>query len=166
MSDSLWPTWTAAPQASLSFTISLSSLKLMSIDSVIPSKYLILCCPLLPLPSIFPRIRVFSFESALYIRWPKYWSLCFNITPSNEYSRFIYFRVDWSFLNLYPPFSHENLNSWFHLPICWNHLINCFFQDYISLFTNSLWCWLWKKLETEITNKWYKIQDLYYIEQL
>ena len=139
--------------------------QLMSIESVILSNHLILCCPLLPLPSIFPSIRVFSFESALYIRWPKYWSFWFNITPSNEYAGFISFRVDWSFPNLHSPFSHE-INSWFHFPICWNHLINCFSQDYISLLTNSVWCWLGKKLETEIANKWYKIQGLYYIQQL
>ena len=84
--------WTAAPQASLSIIISQSSLKLMSIESVIPSKHLILCCSLLLPPSIFPSIRVFSSESAHLIRWPKYWS--FSISPSNEYSEmiaFIYF---------------------------------------------------------------------------
>ena len=67
----------------------------MSIESVMPSKHLILCCPLLLLPSIFPSIRVFSTESALRIRWPKYWSFSFNISPSNEYSGLIYFRMDW-----------------------------------------------------------------------
>ena len=77
--------WTAAHQASLSFTISLSLLKLMSIESVMPSNHLILCCPLLLLPSIFPSIWVFSSESALCIRWPNYWSLSFSISPSNEY---------------------------------------------------------------------------------
>jgi len=87
--------WTAACQASLSFTISQSLLKLMSIESVIPSNHLILCCPfLLPL-SIFPSIRVFSNESALCIRFPKYWSFSFSISPSNEYSGLIYFRIDW-----------------------------------------------------------------------
>ena len=84
--------WTAARQASLSITNSGSSLKLMSIESVIPSNHLILCCPLL-LPSIFPSIRVFSNESVLHIRWPKYWS--FNFIPSNEYSGLISFRIDW-----------------------------------------------------------------------
>ena len=78
--------WTAACQASLSITNSQSLLKLMSTESVMPSSYLILCRPLLFLPSIFPRIRVFSNESALHIRWPKYWSFCFNISPSNEHS--------------------------------------------------------------------------------
>ena len=79
-------TWTAARQASLSITNSQSLLKLMSIESVMPSNHLILCHPLLLPPSIFPSIRVFSNESALCIRWPKYWSFSFNISPSNEYS--------------------------------------------------------------------------------
>ena len=78
--------WTAAHQASLSITNSLSLLKLMSIKSVMPSNHLILCCPLLLLPSIFPSIRVFSNDSVLHIRWPKYWSFSFSISPSNEYS--------------------------------------------------------------------------------
>ena len=87
--------WTAAHQASLSFTISWSLLKLMSIESVMPSNHLILCCALLLLPSIFPSIRVFSNESALHIRWPKYWSISFSISPSDEYSRLLSFRIDW-----------------------------------------------------------------------
>ena len=87
--------WTAALQASLSFTISWSLLKLMSIESVIPSNHLILCCPFLLLPSIFPRIRVFLNESALHIRWPNYWSFSFSISLSNEYSGLISFRMDW-----------------------------------------------------------------------
>ena len=87
--------WTAACQASLSFIISQSLLKLMSIESVMPSNHLILCRSLLLLPSIFPSIRVFSNESALHIRWPKYWSFSFNISPSNEHSRLISFRMDW-----------------------------------------------------------------------
>ena len=87
--------WTAACQASLSITISQSLLKLMSIESVMPSNHLILCCPLLLLPSIFPSIRVFSNESDLLIRWPKYWSFSFNISPFNEYSGLISFRMDW-----------------------------------------------------------------------
>ena len=93
VSDSATP-WTAACQASLSFTISQSLLKLMSIESVMPSKHLILCCPLLLPPSIFPGLRVFSNESALQIRWPKYWSFSFSISPSNEYSGLISFRID------------------------------------------------------------------------
>ena len=87
--------WTAARQASLSFTISWSLLKFMSIESVMPSNYLILCHPLLLLPSIFPSIRVFSNESVLHIRWPKYWSFSFRICPSNENSGLISFRFDW-----------------------------------------------------------------------
>ena len=87
--------WTAACQASLSITNSQSLLKLMSIESVMPSSHLILCRPLLLPPSIFPSIRVFSSESALRIRWPKYWSFSFSISPSNEYSGPISFRMDW-----------------------------------------------------------------------
>ena len=87
--------WTAACQASLSFTNSWSQLKLMSIESVMPSNHLILCCPLLLPPSVFLSIRVFSNESALHIRWPKYWSFSFSISPSNEYSGLISFRMDW-----------------------------------------------------------------------
>ena len=87
--------WTAARQDSLSITNSWRLLKLMSIESVIPSNHLILCRPLLLLPSIFPSIRVFSSESVLCIRWPKYWSFSCNISPSNEYSGLISFRMDW-----------------------------------------------------------------------
>jgi len=87
--------WTAARQAPLSITNSWSLLKLMSIKSVMPSNHLILCCPLLLLPSIFPSIRVFSNESPLHIRWPKYWSFSFNISPSNEHPGLISFRMDW-----------------------------------------------------------------------
>ena len=87
--------WTAACQASLSITNSQSLPKLMSIESVMPSNHLILCHPLLLLPSIFPSIRVFSNESALHIRWPKYWSFSFSISPSNEHPGLISFRMDW-----------------------------------------------------------------------
>ena len=87
--------WTAARQASLSITNSRTLLKLMSIESVMTSNHLILCCPLLLPPSIFPSIRVFSNESALCIRWPKYWSFSFNISPSNEHTGLISFRMDW-----------------------------------------------------------------------
>ena len=87
--------WTAAGQASLSVTNSQSLLKLMPIESVMPSNHLILCCPLLLPPSIFPSIRVFSNESALCVRWLKYWSFSFSISPSNEYSGLISFRIDW-----------------------------------------------------------------------
>ena len=87
--------WTAALQASLSITNSRSLLKLKSIESVIPSNYLILCHPPLLLPSIFPSIRIFSNESVLCIRWPKYWNFSFSISLSNEYSGLISFRIDW-----------------------------------------------------------------------
>ena len=88
-------TWTAERQASLSITNSRSLFTLMSIELVMPFNHLILCCPLLLLPSIFPSIRVFSNESVLYIRWPKYWSFSFSISPSNEYSGLISLRIDW-----------------------------------------------------------------------
>ena len=87
--------WIAARQASVSITNSWSSPKLMSIESVMPSNHLILCHPLLLLPSIFPSIRVFSNESALRMRWPMYWSFSFNISPSNEHPGLISFRMDW-----------------------------------------------------------------------
>ena len=87
--------WAVARQASLSFTVSWSLLKLMSIDSVMPSSHLILCHPLLLPPSIFLSIRVFSNESVLHMRWPKYWSFSFSVGPSNEYSGLISFRIDW-----------------------------------------------------------------------
>ena len=91
--------WTAAHQASLSITSSRSSLKPVSIVLVMPPNHLILCCPLLLPPSIFPSIRVFSNESVLHIRWPKYWSFSFSISPSNEYSGLISFRIS-SWLDL------------------------------------------------------------------
>ena len=87
--------WTSARQASLFITNFRSLLKLMSIESVMPSNHLILCCPLLLLPSTFPSIRVLSNESVLCIRWPNYWSFSFSISPSNEYSGLISFRMDW-----------------------------------------------------------------------
>ena len=87
--------WTAAHQAFLSITNSQGLLKFMSIESVMPSNHLILCCPLLLPPSIFPSIRVFSNELVLCIRWPKYWSFSLSISPSNEYSGLISFRMDW-----------------------------------------------------------------------
>src|SRR5574341_885480 len=87
--------WTAACQASLSITNSRSLLRLTSIESVVPSNRLILCRPLLLMPSIFPSIRIFSNESVLHIRWPKCWSFSFSISPSNEYSGLISFRMDW-----------------------------------------------------------------------
>ena len=131
MSDSVTP-WTAARQASLSITNSLSLSKLMSIESVIDSNHLILYCPLLLLPSIFPSIRVFSSESALYIRWPKYWS--FSISPSDEYSGLNSFRIDWFDLlavqgTLKSLFQHhslkasilliENIKTFDYKDLCW-----------------------------------------------
>ena len=99
MSDFVTP-WTAEHQASLSFTNSQSLFKLTSIESVMPSNHLVLCCPLLLLFSIFPSIRVFSNELALQIRWPKYWSFSFSISPSNEYSGLISFRTETSLISL------------------------------------------------------------------
>ena len=94
MSDSVTP-WTATHQASLSFTNSRSLLKLLSVESVMPPNPLILCRPLLLLPSIFLSIRVFSNESILHLRWPSYWSFSLSISPSSEYSSLISFRMDW-----------------------------------------------------------------------
>ena len=88
-------TWTTASQASLFFTISWTLLQLMSIESLMSPNHLILCCPFLLLPSIFPSVRVFSNESALRIRWPKYWRFSFSISSSNKYSGLISFRMDW-----------------------------------------------------------------------
>ena len=108
--------WTVARQAPLSFTISRSLLKPMSIELVMPPNHLILCRPLLLLSSIFPSIRVFSNELALCTRWPNYWSFSFSISPSNEYSGLISFRVDWFDLlavqrTLESFLQHENINS-------------------------------------------------------
>ena len=105
--------WTAARQASLSITNSQSLLKLMFIELVMPSNHLILCCPLLLLPSIFPSIGVFSNASVLRIRWPKYWSFSFSISPSNEYSGLISFRMDWliSLLSKRPSRVFSNTSS-------------------------------------------------------
>ena len=100
--------WTAAHQTSLSITNSRGLPTLMSIESVMPSNHLIFCRPLLLLPSIFPSIRVFSNESALQIRWPKYWSFSFSINPSNEYLGFVSFRIDWFDLLAVPRDSQES----------------------------------------------------------
>ena len=102
--------WTTAHQASLSFATSQSLLKLMSIESVMLSNHLILCCPLLLLPSIFPSISVFSNESVLHIRWPKYWSFSFSFSPSKEYSGLISFRIDWCLLVVNYPAAY--LGNW------------------------------------------------------
>ena len=103
--------WTAACQASLSFTISWSLLKLMSFESMMPSNHLILCHPLL-LPLIFPSIRVFSNELVIHVRWPKYWSFSFSISPSSEYSGLISFRIDWFDFLAVP--RHYDLNASVH----------------------------------------------------
>ena len=116
--------WTAAHQASLPITNSQSLLKLMSIESVMPSNHLILCCPLLLLPSIFPRIRVFSNESALHIRWPKDWSFSLSISPSSEYSGLTSFRMDWLDHQVHPgccTFCELGTNAWQHVSISYHH---------------------------------------------
>ena len=128
--------WIAACQASLSFTISQSLLKLMSIESMIPSKHLILCRPLLLLPSIFPSIRVFSNELVLHIRWPKYWSLIISL--SNEYSGLISFRINWFDLLAV----QETLKIFSSLTV----LKHQFFSAYPSLwFSSHIHIWLLEK---------------------
>ena len=120
--------WTATNQASLSFTLSWSLLKLMSIESVMPSSHLILCHPLLLLPPIPPSIRIFSNESALHIMWPQYWSFSFSISPSNEYSGLISFRIDWfdafavqgTLKSLLPHHNWKASNLW-HSPYSWSN---------------------------------------------
>ena len=118
----VWPfamPWTAARQASLSTTNFLSLLKLMSIMSVMPSNHHTLCHPLLLMPSIFPRIRVFSNESDLRIRWPNYWSFSFSINPSNEYSGLISFKIGW--ISLQP----KGLSRVFSNPMVQKHQFFC-----------------------------------------
>ena len=128
--------WTAACQASLTITNSRSLPKLMSIESVMPSNHLILCRPLL-LPSIFPSIRVFSNESALHIRWQKYWSFSFSISLSNEYSGLISFRMDW--LDLLAV--QGTLKSLLQTTVQKHQ----FFCAQLSLWSNSdIYTWLWK----------------------
>ena len=121
--------WIAVRQVSLSITNSWGLLKLRSIELVMPSNYLILCCPLLLLPSIFPSIRVFSSESVLHIRWPKYWSFSFSISPSSEYSGLISLRMDW--LDL---FAVKGLSSIFSNNTIQKHQ---FFGTQLSLQSNS-----------------------------
>ena len=137
--------WTAALQASLYFTISRSLLKLISIESVMPSNRLILCCPLL-LSSIFPSIRVFSSESALCIRWPKHWSFSFSISPSNAYSGLISFKIDWFDLHsvqgtLKSFLQHHNSKALSAPPsllssshFCTFHVVICFFFSLFLFF--------------------------------
>ena len=121
--------WTTAHQASLTITNSRSLLKLMSIQLVMPSNHLILCHPLLLLPSIFPSIRVFSNEFVFQIRWPKYWSFSFSISPSNEYSGLISFRMDW--LDLLAV--QETLKSLLQHHSSRSSILRCF----LSLWSNS-----------------------------
>ena len=121
--------WIAACQASLSITNSQSSLKLMSIESVMPSSHLILCCPLLLLPPIPPSIRVFSNESTLRMRWPKYWSFSFSSIPSNEHPGLISFRMDW--LDLLAV--QGTLKSLLHLNL--THILLLFYHYWVE---NSL----------------------------
>ena len=115
--------WTSARQASLSFTISRSLLKLLSIDSVMESNHHVLCHPLLLLPSIFPSIRVFSNELTLPIRWPKYWSFSFSISPSNEYSGMISFRIDW--------FDLQYLFLWVIMKVKWQYAYETIITGFI-----------------------------------
>ena len=121
--------WPAACQNSLFFTVSWSLLKLTSIESVVPSNHLILCRPLLLLPSVIPSIRVFSNESALPIRWPKYWSFSFSMSPSNEYAGLISFRMDW--LDL---LSVQETLKILSSTTIWKHQ---FFCAQLSLWSNS-----------------------------
>ena len=133
----MWLKHTHTHQAYLSFTISQSLLKLMSIELVMPSNHLILCHPLL-LPSIFPTIRVLSNESVLHIRWPKYWSFSFSISPSNEYSALIYFRMDWVDL-----LAVRGLKRVFSNTTVQKHQ---FFSAQLSLYSNShIHTWLVEK---------------------
>ena len=141
--------WTAARQDSLSFAISWSLLKLMSIESVISSNHLILCHSLLLLPSIFTSIRVFSNESALRIRWPKYWSFSFGISLSNEYSGFISFRIDWlDLLAIQGTLKHilQHHISKHYMLYTWN-LYNVIYQ-YISI-KLSLKKWMGRESKKE-----------------
>ena len=129
MSNSLQPSCTAPCQASLSFTISWNLLKLVSIESMMPSNHFILCCPLLLLPSTFPSIRIYSNELALCIRRPKYWSVSFSISPFNEYSGLISFRIDWFDLLLC-----KGLAKIFSRTIVWKHQF--FDAKYLAWFFN------------------------------
>jgi len=126
--------WTAACQAALSITNSWSLLKLMSIELVMPSNHFILCCSLLLPPSIFPIIKVFSNESVLHIRWPKYWSFSFSISPSNEYAGLISFRIDWSDLTGLISLLSKGLSRVFSNTIVQKHQ---FFGTQLSLWSNS-----------------------------
>ena len=149
--------WTAACQASLSITNSQNLLKLMSMELVMPSNHLILCCPLLFLPSIFPSIRVSSNESVLHIRWSKNWTFSFSISPSNEYSGLISFRIDWSDLlaiqgtldSLLQHHSSKSINS---SMTCWKistELMPFFFIIYWAIYHNSPMSIAWQHVIEE-----------------
>ena len=127
--------WTAAHQASLSITNSWSLLKLIFIESVMPSNHLILCRPLLLPPSIFPSFRVFSKESVLHIRWPKYWRFSSNISPPNEYSRLISFRIDWFDLLLLG----VSIQEWYRLPLFLPEALAVFLRINTYQFVVCLW---------------------------
>ena len=147
-SDSVTPR-TAAQQASLSFTISQSLLKLMSTESVMPSNHLILSCPLL-LPSGFPSIGVFSNELALHIRWPKHWSFSFSISFPNEYSGFISFRIDW-FDILAVQGTLKNLQYYsLSMTSCWNRVSFLFFPPCHSTY--------WVALSNSCSNVFFPIR--------
>ena len=127
--------WIKARQASLSITNSWSSPKPMSIEPVMPSNNLIFCCPILLSPSIFPSIRVFSNESALHIRWPKYWNFSFNISPSNEHSGLISFRMDWLVLlavqgSLKGLLQHHRMSTWNESSLI--NVLGLWTQDYLN----------------------------------
>ena len=141
MSDSLEPQilWTAAHQSPLSLTIFQSSLRFMSTELVMLSNHLILCCPLLLLPSIFPRIRVFSSESALCIRWPKYWSFSFTISPFNEYSGLISFRIDWLDLLAVQGDSQESSTTIWKNQFFNSHSCTWLLEKPCSVVSDSLW---------------------------
>ena len=165
--------WTAARQASLSITNSRILLKLMSTESVMPSNHLILCCPLLLLPSIFPRIRVLSNESALHIRWPNNWRFSCSISPSNEYSGLISFRIDWFGLLavqgiLKSLLQHHNLkasilkcSAFFMVQLSHPYMTNgkttaltrwTFIRKVMSLLFNTLVvCCPWGRTESDVT---------------
>ena len=140
--------WTAARQASLLITNSLSLCKFMSIELVMPSNHLILCRPLLLPPSIFPSIRVFSNESVLHISWPKYWSFSFSISPSNEYSGLISFRMDWfdllavqgTFKSLLQHYSSKVSNLW-HSVLASSHIRTWLLEKNIVL---TIWTFVSK----------------------
>ena len=155
--------WTAAHQASLSITISWSLLIIMSIESVMPSSHLILCHPLLLPPSILPQIRVFSNELTLLIRWPKYWNFSFSISPSNEYSGLISFRIDWfelltvqgNFKSLLQHYSSVQKHQFCAQSSLWSnsHICDWLLEKHLFLLywlCQSLWQWEIRKPSSAI----------------